>query len=340
MKAVAKYFIVGFLSIISGIAFAYPLYYTGYVENIIPVGPKPELVMKVVYANFTLKPYNNTTPIPSWYNATIFGPPSFLTSNVIINVTNYSNRTVVASNFLVNVCNSTTTFGSVFQSYGFNEIVEGLWLDGKWVNMTWIPQENGVPEHWRQGVDIKTTFLLGNLTSVSMCLNGSWTDVTNRVKLLEKDTVMFMNEIPFCQDFISSHEVYFYDSKKGQHALNVDLIQTNVDLSAGFSNSWYPGQSRLILVKGFSLVSPIMHAHVPEYLNSNITLFVMMAITRFANSNFNGVQYQTVNNECNLEPIGLETIADGTRVYNQVVLSNQVIHLDSFGVEVFLAPRS
>jgi len=71
------------------------------------------------------------------------------------------------------ICASNTTMqGSIFGPKSTIErTVEGVYLDGKWVNTTWVPSNQSlVGGYWRQGVDIQSTYIKGNLTKPSCTL--------------------------------------------------------------------------------------------------------------------------------------------------------------------------
>ena len=343
-----KYFAVAFLSLISGIAFATPLFYTGYVEplNPMPDGPKPQINLDIVYANFSLQPYNPNTPIPEWYNESYNGrmsggEPDFLLFDIVANITNYSNRTALISQLSFCVSNASTSFASIFKRSSVNGTVEGLWLDGKWMNVTWIPQNGVIPAHWREGVCIERTFVMGNLTEVQMSINGSLVDVTNRVRLLENDTIMPMSDSIVMTEIIARGEIRFFDPKSWQPSIYMGYYSiTNVNLTDGFDNRWQPGQSRLIMLRGILPISSQLTQDIIERLNSNLTLVRVQAANQFEDTYFNGVKHGTSQITTIIDPITLGTASDNSRVYNKVLAENQVFKLDCFQTEAFVEPRS
>jgi hypothetical protein len=345
LNTMIKYLAVAFLSLISGIAFAYPLFYTGYVEplNTMPDGPKPQISLDVVYANFSLQGYNPNIPIPEWYNESYYGrtdsgKPSFLYFDIVTNITNYSNRTALITQLSFCVSNSSSIFN--WSRSIVNGSVEGLWLDGKWINVTWIPQNGVIPAHWREGVDIERTFVQGNLTEVRMSENGSWVDVTNRVSLLEKDTVMPMSNLTMMTDIIARGQISFFDPRSWQPETEMaDYSVTNVNLADGFDNCWLPDQSRLIMLRGILPIGS-QYQDIVERLNSNLTLVRVQASNQFENPYFSGVLHGTGQITTVLSPITLGTPPDNSRVYNKVLAENQMFQLDSFQTEAFIKPRS
>jgi hypothetical protein len=341
-----KYFAVAFLSLISGIAFAIPLFYTGYVEplNPMPDGPKPQISLDIVYANFSLQSYNPNTPIPEWYNESYdgrmsAGEPDFLLFDIVANITNYSNRTALISQLSFCVSNSSNIFNWTRSTVKGS--VEGLWLDGKWINVTWIPQNGVIAGHWREGVNIERTFVQGNLTEVRMSENGSWVDVTSRVRLLEKDTIMPMSNLTMMTDIIARGEIRFFDPRNWQPSTNMgEYSVTNVDLTDGFDNRWLPDQSRLIMLRGILPISLQSTQDIIERLNSNLTLVRVQAANQFEDTYFNGVKHGTSQITTIIDPITLGTAPDNSRIYNEVLAENQAFELDSFQTEAFIKPRS
>ena len=173
MKIRSKLILIGIISLLAGSAFATPLLLSE-LEIVpfwtMPQGPKADLSVSVVYANFTIQ---NDLPR---YDVNI---GDYFESNldyyIVLNITNHSNIPTQVSNFgFVSVKNKTITpsalggfhvsnqdssgySGSSFISSGPVEgylghvgtgRVEGLWLDGEWINTTWVPQ-GGLEEIWR-----------------------------------------------------------------------------------------------------------------------------------------------------------------------------------------------
>ena len=285
MKLILKYFLVALLSLLSGIAFAYPLYYLGYVEplNRVPEGPKPQLNLQVVYANFTMQNYDGNVSLPEWYDISRDGQPQILSFSIVVNATNYSDKPASIDFLSLCVGNSTARFNSIIQRSSLNGTVEGLWLDDEWINVTWVPQHGGIPAHWREGVDIERTFVNGTLVYVAMSINGTWTDVTNRVRLLEKDTIEPMSDSIVMTDLIARGEIRFFNPQNWQPDKEMPgYAVTNIDLSSGFNDKWEANQSRLLILKG-TLPAPTKNSgstaqDIMERLNSNLTLVRIQAI--------------------------------------------------------------
>jgi hypothetical protein len=344
MNYLLKFMLVGLLSLLSGIAFAYPLYYNGVIVvplNRTPEGPKPDLIMDLNYANFTLQPHNPNTPLPDWYNISQRGEPSMLSFQLVMNVTNNSNQTAIVDMFSLCAGNRTINGSSFFEKSSDKGTVEGVWLDGNWVNITWIPPQNNIPGYWREGVDIERSFVHGKLTSVSMSVNGSYVDVTERVRLADKDTIMPMGDSIVMFDLIASGEIRFFNPQNWQPSAELPFYSvTNVNLNSGFNNHWLANQSRLIMLNGTLPISESASLNVVEYLKSNQTLVRIQASTEFENSYINFTHVNTHSLETVLNVINLEPIGNNHQVYNNLLAENQVLQLDQFGVEVFIKTRS
>ena len=172
MKSGLKLITIGIFSLLIGSAFASPLLLSEL--DIVPFwtmpeGQKANLSVSVVYANFTIQ---NDLPR---YNINL---GDYYESNldyfIVLNITNLSGvPTTLLTLGFAGVKNATiipsalggfhvtsqdwNAVGGGFISFGPVEgylgnvkagRVEGLWLDGDWVNTTWVP-EGGLLEIWR-----------------------------------------------------------------------------------------------------------------------------------------------------------------------------------------------
>jgi hypothetical protein len=171
MKTKSKFILIGIISLLAGSAFATPLLLSE-LEIVpfwtIPEGPKADLSVSVVYANFTIQRDSTEHDVNlSGHNVSV------IDYYVIINMTNLSNLPTKLSYFGFAVLKNATVIpsalggfhvthegdgvqGSSFGSMGPVEgylghvgagRVEGLWLDGEWINTTWVP-EGGLDEIW------------------------------------------------------------------------------------------------------------------------------------------------------------------------------------------------
>jgi hypothetical protein len=160
MKIGTKLLVAATLSFLTGIAFASPLLYTNL--NIKPFprvseGPKAQFSVDVVYASFN--------PVGNQYTTTEYGetgapknttyPATSVTYNVVLNVTNLSDQPAtiyeLAFTAAQNISVKQSILGGTIYDNGFQPensflaskhfggIVDGVYLDDKWVNVTWIP---------------------------------------------------------------------------------------------------------------------------------------------------------------------------------------------------------
>jgi hypothetical protein len=167
-----KFILIGILSLLAGSALTTPLllseldivpFWT------IPEGQKANLGVNVVYANFTIQ---NDLPR---YNINL---GEYYKSNldyfIVLNITNLSGVPTTLSNLAFASVKNTTIIPSALGGFhvtnqdwdgvggGFISFgpvngylgnvmagrVEGLWLDGEWINTTLVPEE-GLSEIWR-----------------------------------------------------------------------------------------------------------------------------------------------------------------------------------------------
>jgi hypothetical protein len=160
MKFAVKLALIAVLATMTGIAFASPLLYTSLdIKPFprVPEGPKADFSVNVVYASFNPVDWQYTTTV--WDEA---GTPSNktypatnVTYNVVLNVTNLSDQPATVYEFAFtaaqgisvkqSILGGTIYDGgaaaqsSVFPYNYFGSFVEGVYLNKKWVNATWMP---------------------------------------------------------------------------------------------------------------------------------------------------------------------------------------------------------
>jgi hypothetical protein len=164
-----KLIAVAALALMVGTVFAAPLLIAP--TNVqpfpqVPEGPKADFSVNVVYADFN--PVTWQYQSPDINSAGISSPgPTYqainITYNVVLNVTNLSNQpaTVYALTFTAaqgitvkqSILGGTIQYAgsagqsSVFPYNEFGKVVQGVYLNGKWVNETWMPnvyqEQNG-----------------------------------------------------------------------------------------------------------------------------------------------------------------------------------------------------
>ncbi|MFB3889266.1 MAG: hypothetical protein ACE14S_07220 [Candidatus Bathyarchaeia archaeon] len=170
MKTSIKLTLVALLALGIGVAYASPMLITP--MNIQPLprvleGPKAEFSVNVVYANFSTTDWQYTyTEYDEARNPTSkTDPATNLTYNVVLNVTNISDKPAtvyeVAAALGKDISVQQSILGGsisiydtaepypdngIFPSQLFGGIVDGVYLDGKWVNITWIPEGRYLPD--------------------------------------------------------------------------------------------------------------------------------------------------------------------------------------------------
>jgi len=187
--------------------------------------------------------------------------------------------------------------------------------------------------YWIEGVPLKEYIVNNEVKSTIIYYNGSWIDVTDRIEVQERPYVSASNTL-------LQIKTYFRQSKRNNsgssgisHALSESDV-SHTSLAGGFNNIWAPHQSRLILLTGTVNVESWK-----ESLNDGkITLYT--GIANFLNDQLvDGTYVNTYSSATELETVQLEITEDGY-LYNTILSDNQMFVTDSFGVEVFIEPRS
>ena len=160
MKIGAKMLIAAIFSLLVGIVFASPLLYTNLdIQPFprVPEGPKAEFSVDVVYADFNPVVTQSTTTEydETGGQKTVTYPVTEITYNVVLNVTNLSDQPATIYELAFTAAQSISVkqsiLGGTIYDYGlqtsnsflaskhFGGFVDGVYLDNKWVNATWIP---------------------------------------------------------------------------------------------------------------------------------------------------------------------------------------------------------
>ena len=171
MRPSSKLIIIALLALGLGVAYASPMLVTPI--NVkpfpkVPEGPKAEFSVNIVYADFNSVDYQDTGV---FYNEkgqvdhTETYPATNVTYTVVLNVTNLSDQPATvyelafASAEYISVKQSIlggTIYDNGIQSKNsflaykhFGGIVDGINLDGEWVNVTWIPEGRWLDGTWQ-----------------------------------------------------------------------------------------------------------------------------------------------------------------------------------------------
>ncbi|MCW4000556.1 MAG: hypothetical protein NWE93_09975 [Candidatus Bathyarchaeota archaeon] len=235
MKKSLSMILIAVLAFGIGIAYAAPMLI---VPNIQPYptvaeGTKAGFSVDVVYANFDLNASNAEYPDPVTYN-------------VVLNVTNLSDEaatiyelgfaaaqdisvqdSILGGTIYDNGLRSSNPFGSHRQ---FGGIIDGVYLDGEWVNITWIPNTyyedaNGTL------IEVGYPECLFGITS------ASWNNVTFQGPLNPHEIESFSGDhtinatIPDLPDNASDTGIWFegvpiteYYDQSGNHILTMMYI--------------------------------------------------------------------------------------------------------------------
>jgi hypothetical protein len=383
MKFGVKLIIVAVFALSVGVAFASPLLYENLVVKPfprIPEGPKADFSIEVVYANFSVQEHASTKTSGDI-------PLSIVTYDVVLNVTNLSDLQAVVGrldltvaeevNFVPSIVGGlSVSAGGGRSGGGGNGFVEGVWLDDKWVNVTWLPDGNwpifspsrnpnvttvipDLPANateegvWIEGVHVWQEY---NLTKTSddsiidmatyIFVNGTWVDVTGRVRVdNEQPYVMATNAL---LHELRNFESETFGSYRNATAFEEAMASRSDSLpnfgwtytwagEGGFNNYWEPHESRLIRLTGTREVG--VNAGLESLAEGKITLYAGVSNYLEERLEINGTYFNTFSTATELKEVQVEKTADGY-LYNIILGENQIFQPDQFNVEVFIKPRS
>jgi hypothetical protein len=280
-----KQILFAVLAVLAGLALAAPLLISHVVPAIITVqGPKADLSVDPVYANFFPQLANADIALPEWYDKTRDGDLSLISYNVVLNVTNNSNETAIVDMLYISAAH-TYMHGSMI--YGpkstIERTVEGVYLDGKWINTTWVPSNQSLlGGYWRQGVDVQSIYVNGNLTQTSLRIAGQWVNVTGHVTVPIQES-----SIPNPKDRVTMVDSFIGETLSFGHNSRFSQIDQHVSVQVpagqdGFNNFWAPNQSRLIMLNGTVLATAPNVADLkspPTYLLLQVSAMLQSSLT-------------------------------------------------------------
>lgn len=352
MKFALKLILLAVLSFSIGIACASPLLVSEL--NIRPwiahvQGPTAKMDVEVIYANFTVQ--NADSPIANDNGPTI-------SYYAVVNITNPSEFTssLTRINFLAaqKVENNSEIIGN--SNGGVHWQVAGVWLDGKWYNVTWVNVTGPsfdmsgnmsvihvLPgqEYWIQGVQLSDRYVNGVLVATYLNMNGTWTDVTDRIKVDHPAinngvsvNVIIADETHNFENFV----VREYPSNGTVVDPPLGWAMRTVYHLVGeglFNNSWAPHQSRLILISGnWDLRTPFADmAPVVALQSGNLTFKTMTSNFIDSEAGFsNNTVTDTWSDTTELKQVKL-TLSGNSFIYNPLSLNNKAFQVDKWGVE-------
>ena len=358
MKIGTNLILLGILSMLVGTAFASPLLISEleirpYSEPL-PKGPTADINVNVVYANFSI---GDTT-----------GSLTDISYFVVLNITNnsddWANVNLVQFSAAQNITkgvSSDSPFSGKNWTSSLGWEAKGAWVDGEWYNLTWVPfpgfylygEAIGTDElmegegYWMEGVQLKDKCVGGTVTNMYMNMNGTWVDVTSRITWLDdNDNVIDIN--PERLDTHTSTAVTGSGSFFGEMKLfgpggnstddeELPLSITSTRAPVDFNNLWAPHQSRLIaLSANRNIFSMFLETSKIEQLKTEPITF-----RGSVHSQLNGTIgiYDSWAVDDEIKHVQLEITEDGY-LYNTILSDDQMFVMDSFGVEVFIEPRS
>jgi hypothetical protein len=409
MKIGIKLLFAAILSMSIGIACASPLLISEL--NLapypyLPEGPKPEVAVNVAYASFSVQPADPDLSVPEWYSGYRGNEtPTTVNYNMVLNVTNLSDEDVTFDFLEASAAQNCTRGTSSLAADGvstFGGSQRYVYLDGELINATWIPNSGNVPSaphpdipgqppypssvpwiiesdatfpdegYWREGVEISDTYVNGTLSYTYMYINGTWTDVTGRIEVPEREDV-FSNILSSEHDIVSAWYNFqaplpegwdpgYETSTSTQDFGNGTTISTTITTknpvippetnrtdNYGYYNShrvtiytgegkfdsvWAPHESRLIMLSGTVFA---YDADVVQYLQGGNIEISLMGQVRFTDTSsmINGTMTDTSVPILEIQQIQLHPDGDNF-VYNGVLDAGQVFKPDQWDVEVFI----
>jgi hypothetical protein len=367
----------------------------------LPEGPKPEVTANVAYASFSVQPADPSLPVPEWYHGN--ETPTAVNYNIMLNVTNLSDESVTVDFLEASAAQNYTRGPAPFLANGVSSTQGSqryVYLDGELINATWIPNSGNVPTaphpdipgqppypsslpwdiesnatfpqdgYWREGVELSDTYVNGTLAYTYMYINGTWTDVTGRVEVPNREDI-FSNMASATHNIVSGWYNFqaplpegwdpgSHTSTSTQTFENGTTITTTVktknpiippetnrtdDYSAPnsdqvtiytgpgkFDATWAPHESRLIMLSGTVFA---YDADVEQYLQGGNMAVRIMGQARLTDSVINGTMTDTSTVIDAIQQITVHADGDSF-VYNGALGANQTFQPDQWGVEVFI----
>jgi hypothetical protein len=378
MKIGTNLIVLGILSMLIGTAFASPLLISEldiWLLPRVPEGPKADFSVSVAYANFTIQDQASRR-VSGGYHLSI------LDYYLVLNVTNHSDieakvarfNFAAAKNITVVPCAlggySTTTEDPADTGHGSAGIVDGVWLDGEWLNVTWVP-EGGLDEIW--GTEGKVPPKIASLHEqifAELNINVSSYGFGSSSFVIEGEN-FWMEGVPL-QEYIYNNEIVatliytngswtnvtgrvevkeepyvsvtnsllhlttsFVETPESNYPeFGMTNVYSGID---GFNNTWAPHQSRLILVKGTMDVGAFWEV-LESLKEGEITLYTG-ATNYVLDEPVNGTYFDTYSSATELKKVQLE-ITENEYLYNTILSDDQMFVMDPYGVEVFIEPRN
>jgi len=368
--------------LITGLAFATPLMLSEldvrpWIHHI--QGPTADFEIEIIFANFTvLNPNEPTSEADDlsvkyqvWLNVT---NPSGLGATLLdVNfaaageITAYSGPPLIGAN----------------SSGGWGWEAEGALVDDKWYNLTWVngtypffdrdgnmePSPFEIPwqtGYWMEGVQLYQRHVNGTIVATYLNMNGTWTDVTDRIVLEEldhgsghslKDVVADQLRIyqKYVPDASNASVVFDSDGNEIQVpsvidvgngtevTVSVDSLSGTIYIQAGegyFNNYWKPGESRIVLIEGSQKFGSWVNFNPVDVLSSGTITFKTITFNS-ADTDFwlgNNTVQDNWSYANELKTIEL-TKENNSYIYNMALVEKYKFSVDEWNAEVFLEPR-
>jgi len=370
---------IALTGLITGLAFASPLMLSEldikpWIHHI--QGSTADFEIETVFANFTVLNSNNPTSevddlsvkYQVWLNVT---NPSDLGATLLdVNfaaageITAYSGPPLIGAN----------------SSGGWGWEAEGALVDGKWYNLTWvngtypffdrdgnmepfpfeIPWQTG---YWMEGVQLYQRHVNGTVVATYLNMNGTWTDVTDKIALEEREhgsghslKNVVADQMRIFQTYVPDVSVEFdsdgneiqvpsvIDAGNGtQVSVKVDSLLGTVYIQAGegyFNNYWKPGESRIVLIGGTQEFGSWVNFNPVDVLNSGSITFKTTTFNSADTDFWLGNNTVQDNWSYANELKTVELIKDNNSyIYNMALLEAYEFSVDEWNAEVFLEPR-
>ncbi len=166
-----------------------------------------------------------------------------------------------------------------------------------------------------------------------MYIDGSWVDVTGRINVTRNDH--FKIWVSMKSDVLVSSSHSFQRRYKSYNATDdISFFITPIWSGPGDFNTCAPHQSRLIALTGTEILKKSADG-IKALKTGSLTIYTGIR----NDSPFNVPLFDTWSSTEELKPIQLEITEDGY-IYNTILSEDQMFVTDSFGVEVFIEPRS
>ena len=381
MKISLALIAIALSGLITGLAFATPLMLSEldvrpWLHHI--QGPTADFEIEIIFANFTvLDPNEPTSQVDD----------ISIDYQFLLNVTNPSDlgATLLSVDFVAAqeiTDNSWPPLGAN-GSGGWGWEAEGAIVDGEWYNLTWVnvtypyfdrdgnmttppfevPEQTG---YWMEGVQLYQRHVNGTIVATYLNMNGTWTDVTNRIVLEERDNgsgyqvkgVVTKQKMLFHENVIdtfstsddSETETFTIDVGNGT-TFNVTVgsgasgnpFFNNVDIPVGdgyFNNYWKPGESRIILIEGSKKLWSGTSFNPVEVLDSGAITLMTMTFNHADVDYWVGVNtvQDTWSYTTELKTVELTKEAN-SYIYNMALVEKYKFSTDEWNTEVFLEPR-